>query len=661
MVADDAQHVGLVALITREGTKLSGHFGRGRIGDTGHDRGQGTAKCAALVAVIAQAHVHQQAADVGVAKAEGAEVVGALRDFLGGELRHHHRDFQGDGPEPRGVDVRLCVELAVRKEGQKVHRRKVAGRVVQEHVFRTGVGSADRPIFRTGVPRVHRIVELDARVSTGPGGVANLIPELARLHGLGDLAICAANERPLGVILHGLQESVGHADRVVRVLARDGDVGFRIPIHVIGGEFDAGVALLCVLQDTVGIGVRDHGLLGRFDRRFQSRVLGGIDRILGRAIPLANGGENLVQTQLMRLGSGDKRGHLLLFDDLPVDEGLDIGVVHVGDDHLGRAARGAAGFDGARCAVTDFEEAHQARGFAAARQLLALTAQGGEVGAGAGAVFEQTRLTHPQVHDAAVADQIILDRLDKASVRLGVLIGAGGFGQDAGLVIDIVVTLRRTIDAVGPMQAGVEPLRAVRGRHLAGQHKAHFVVIGFGVGLGREIAALPTPIGPSSGQTVKHLLGAGFTHDALFRRQLGQSLVIGDRAPQEFGHALFLHALQGRRDAGFTEILLRQNVRSDLAPARGHFDRLVAEHDLTIGIANLRCGQLERHLPVCPSLSRGKLPLDLHAPSPSLCGGDFPPASCDPLRPTPVPHSPARCILACIGLRADRRNVTVVT
>ena len=53
-------------------------------------------------------------------------------------------------------------------------------------------------------------------------------------------------------------------------------------------------------------------------------------------------GENLVQPGFMGLRSGDQRGHLLFLDHLPVDKGLDIGVIHVADHHLGGTARGAA-------------------------------------------------------------------------------------------------------------------------------------------------------------------------------------------------------------------------------------------------------------------------------------------------------------------------------
>ena len=67
---------------------------------------------AALMAVIGNAGGHQQAADIGEAQAQRAELVGKPRDLLGRELRHQHRDFEHDGPQPHrmleGVDVEPC-------------------------------------------------------------------------------------------------------------------------------------------------------------------------------------------------------------------------------------------------------------------------------------------------------------------------------------------------------------------------------------------------------------------------------------------------------------------------------------------------------------------------------------------------------------------------
>ena len=61
-------------------------------------------------------------------------------------------------------------------------------------------------------------------------------------------------------------------------------------------------------------------------------------------------------------------------------------------------------------------------------------------------------------------------------MRLRVLIGRFRFGEDTGLIVNIVVALRRSVDAIGPVKARVEPLRRVRCRALcrvAGARAAH--------------------------------------------------------------------------------------------------------------------------------------------------------------------------------------------
>ena len=268
------------------------------------------------------------------------------------------------------------------------------------------------------------------------------------------------------------------------------------------------------------------------------------------------------------LGTGDEGGNLLLFLHLPIDILLDIRMIDVNDDHLGGAARGAARLDGARRAVTNLEEAHQAGRLAAARELFAFAAQIGEVGAGAGTIFEQARFTHPQVHDAAFVDEVVGDRLDEAGVGLRMLIGRLGLGELAGFEIDIVVALGRTINAIGPMQAGVEPLRADWARTSGGPAwrnvRRRRPRIFFRV----EIAALPAPIGPGAGEAVEHLLGRTFTGGAVLLGHAFQGGFIGHRAPQPGGHGLFLKTLQRLGNTGLAEILLGENVGRHLRPGR---------------------------------------------------------------------------------------------
>ncbi len=167
-------------------------------------------------------------------------------------------------------------------------------------------------------------------------------------------------------------------------------------------------------------------------------------------------------------GSGDQRGHFLLFDNFPVDKFLDIGMIQVQGDHLGRPPGGASGLDRAGSAIPDFQKTHQSGRFTATTQLFPFAPDLGEVGSGAGTVFKQTGFPHPEIHDTALIHQIILDALDKAGVRLGMRIRILGTPNFPAFRIHIVMALRGTVDAVGPVQARVEPLRAVRRRHLMG-------------------------------------------------------------------------------------------------------------------------------------------------------------------------------------------------
>ena len=185
MVADDAQHRLAVLRVAGEGAELAGHLGRGGIGDAGHHRGDGGGDGAALVRIVGDRRRHQEAADIGVAEAERAVLVGELGDAPRRELRHQHRDFQHDRPQPHRVLERLHVEAVVLVgELHQVQRGEIARRVVEEHVLRARVGGADRPRRRAGVPVVDGGVELDAGIGRLPGGVADRLPQVARLERL---------------------------------------------------------------------------------------------------------------------------------------------------------------------------------------------------------------------------------------------------------------------------------------------------------------------------------------------------------------------------------------------------------------------------------------------------------------------------------------------
>ncbi len=592
MVADDAQHMFAVLVVAREGAELARHLRRCGVGDAGHDGGERRGEGAALGAVIAQAHGHQQAADIGVAQAQGAEFIGELGNFPGGELRHQHRDLQHHRPQPDRMLVALDVEQPVRlAEGHQIERGEIAGGIVQEHVFGAGIGRIDAPARRAGMPLVDGGVVLHARIGAGPGGFADLLPQVAGLQRLVDLAVGAPVQLPVGIVGDRLDEVVGHAHRVVRVLARHRQIGVGIPIGVIGLEVDLGIALSGELNDPLDVVFRDLDLARLEDRLAQRLVALGIEA--GFAFLGVAGLDDGVEMAARELGAGDECGHLLLFDHLPVDIGLDIRVIEIDADHLGRAPRRAAGFDGTRRAVADLEEAHQAGGAPAAREPLAIAAQLGEIGAGARAVFEQARFAHPEIHDPALVHQVVADRLDEAGMGLGMLIGGFGGDQLAALEIDVVMALGRTIDAIGPVQPGIEPLRRIGCAHLAAHHESHLVEEGLGVGFGVEIATLPAPIGPGAGQAVEYLGRLGLAGRPLGRLEGGECCFIGGMPAQPDGDIGFGHGIVAGRNPGLAEIFLGQHVAGDLRPVRRDLDILQLKDHRSVGIADFGRGGAE--------------------------------------------------------------------
>src|SRR5262249_13441696 len=99
-------------------------------------------------------------------------------------------------------------------------------------------------------------------------------------------------------------------------------------------------------------------------------------------------------------------------------------------------------------------------------------------------------------------------------MRRRMLISRCRADRGAGLRIDAIMSLRRTFDAVSPVQAGVEPLRRIWGSHLSRQHVAGLIEKGPRVDLAREVSTLPSPIRPAARQTAEDLPGIGllFSH-----------------------------------------------------------------------------------------------------------------------------------------------------
>src|SRR5262245_15619324 len=96
-----------------------------------------------------------------------------------------------ESPDVCGGGWRGCVS-----ELQQIERSEIARGIVEEHVFRARIGGADLSRRRAGMPVVDRGVELDAGISRCPGGIADLVPQVARLERLRRLAGQPRDEAP---------------------------------------------------------------------------------------------------------------------------------------------------------------------------------------------------------------------------------------------------------------------------------------------------------------------------------------------------------------------------------------------------------------------------------------------------------------------------------
>ena len=121
---------------------LAGHFGRCCIGNTGHDGRDAAADGPAFITVIGNAGRHQQAANIGKAQAERAVSYDSLAICLEGNCAIKTEiSRRTTVHRPRGMlkQAGHRIRWSLVAELQKVERGKVAGRVVQEHIFRARV------------------------------------------------------------------------------------------------------------------------------------------------------------------------------------------------------------------------------------------------------------------------------------------------------------------------------------------------------------------------------------------------------------------------------------------------------------------------------------------------------------------------------------------
>ena len=220
----------------------------------------------------------------------------------------------------------------------------------------------------------------------------------------------------------------------------------------------------------------------------------------------------------------------------------------------------------------------------------------GEVRPRAGAVLEDARLARPEVHDPAFVDEIVLHGLDEAGAGLRPLVRRRRPREDARGRLDVEVALGGAGEAVGPVQARVEPLRRVGRGHLRREHVAELVVEGPGVGGPVEVTVALAPVRPRAGEPVKDLPGVPLA------AQHGPALLVEER----------LAVGADLRHPGLAEVLLREDVGRDRGPRGGHRDAVLTEDRRAIRVLDLRGSEIEVD-PVVGALAFGRVSAgDLH-------------------------------------------------
>ena len=184
-VAMHADHFQERLVLARVAGERPGRFGDARAGQVrlpAHDGGDGAGIIAALIAVVRNTERHQQRAQVGEAQPQRPVIVRIAGDLLGRIAGVIDDDFLRHDHGIHGVAESFHVELPVRShELHQVQRRQVAGRIVQEHVFRAGVRGVDARRVLARMPAVDGGVELHAGVAALVGGFGDLLHQVARL------------------------------------------------------------------------------------------------------------------------------------------------------------------------------------------------------------------------------------------------------------------------------------------------------------------------------------------------------------------------------------------------------------------------------------------------------------------------------------------------
>ncbi len=130
------------------------------------------------------------------------------------------------------------------------------------------------------------------------------------------------------------------------------------------------------------------------------------------------------------------------------------------------------------------------------------------------------------------------------------------------------MSLSRPGDSVGPVESGVEPLRAIRSRALAGDEVIHLVVVSPSICLASEVTVFPTPVSPGASEATEQFASIGLSDVSILSIESLQLLMIGLTALKPDRHSILRHLAQSDWNASLPQILLSANLPRDACESR---------------------------------------------------------------------------------------------
>ena len=179
------------------------------------------------------------------------------------------------------------------------------------------------------------------------------------------------------------------------------------------------------------------------------------------------------------------------------------------------------------------------------------------------------------------------------------------------------MALAGPVDAVGPVQAGVEPLRRVRRGHLRRQHVAQLVEEGLRVGV-RSRSSRPSS--PSRSRRRRAGRTPAWTNVSPTMRSFSGSAASASSSATERhrkdGTVSSSTFFSRAGTPALRKYFCASTSDGDLLPDRRHLDVVRLEHDRAVGIADLGRGQPELDLRVGRLTVLGVAPFDPHSLAP---------------------------------------------